>query len=447
MVCSGDGIRVMVAVGVLYGASVAGHDAGRPMEEVGQAVGQMVGQVVDHVVGQVLRGCHLVVLTTTQHSHVTSIILRHSEILVVSSVVVDVESLFSHHLQPPLDDLSAEPVSETTPQPPSGELSQRQPTENQPRQHQTPQQHLELDNLLQGLWGDSRTTCRGLLLDLTSNNNNTHLALRLLERSGLWQLPETVVIAVGRRAEVKALLLHHSLRNTLHALYLALHHTSLFALHNASLHTPPSHPHSRLRSLLTQEGGRTVSGCRSRVWVYRRCPFCNNGEAGVQQVLQSCLTFLPLPLHHLFQESLQDFMGNKLRIVTATPYFPYVDYTRVSDAQGTPVILTDSLDVRLIYTFAAKLNFTFDIHEDKTRSWGVERNGVFSGMIGLLQREEKDFCTVTAPTARRLRAVEYLRCYPSDPFIVTSLKPKLLPKYLALIRPYKESLIIAHDAT
>nr|XP_045620076.1 uncharacterized protein LOC123771526 [Procambarus clarkii] len=173
------------------------------------------------------------------------------------SVILDVEALFSHDPQLPQDSLLHDP-SAAAPQPPS----QHQSTENSVRQHLTPQDQFTRDNLQQGLWGDSRTTCRGLILDLTSSNNATHLALRLVEMSGLWRLPETVVIAIGGRAGVRAVLLHHSLRNTVHALYLALHHDLYLALNHdlylalnhASLHTLPPNLHSLLGKLFTHDG-------------------------------------------------------------------------------------------------------------------------------------------------------------------------------------------------
>nr|XP_045610234.1 uncharacterized protein LOC123765603 [Procambarus clarkii] len=125
--------------------------------------------------------------------------------------------------------------SAATPQSPCWQhVSQQRLNVDPLRQHQTPQDQLGGDNLLQGLWGDSRTTCRGLILDLTSSSNTSHLALRLVEMSGLWRRPETVVIAIGGRAGVRSLLLHHSLRNTVHALYLALHHDLNLALQNGT---------------------------------------------------------------------------------------------------------------------------------------------------------------------------------------------------------------------
>lgn len=56
-------------------------------------------------------------------------------------------------------------------------------------------------------------------------------------------------------------------------------------------------------------------------------------------------------------DQLQDLLGHRLRIV-AVSYFPHIDYVRHEDRPGTMVTLKDSVDARLIQTFAKALNFT-----------------------------------------------------------------------------------------
>ncbi|MPC86666.1 hypothetical protein E2C01_081502 [Portunus trituberculatus] len=58
-------------------------------------------------------------------------------------------------------------------------------------------------------------------------------------------------------------------------------------------------------------------------------------------------------------------------------------------------------------------------------------------MMGELQREEVDFCTVSAPVSERIGVVGFLKGYPSDVLIITSLKPSFLPENLALVRPFE----------
>ncbi|KAG7162416.1 putative Proteasome subunit alpha type-2-like 13, partial [Homarus americanus] len=92
----------------------------------------MVGKMVFWNLEQHFPGCHLV-LITTQHSRVSSSIIRHMGVGVAAGVVVEAGWVLS-------------------------------------------QDQLTQDHLLQGLWEDTRTTCRALILDLTTSNN-TNLVL------------------------------------------------------------------------------------------------------------------------------------------------------------------------------------------------------------------------------------------------------------------------------
>ncbi|XP_071533351.1 glutamate receptor ionotropic, delta-2-like [Panulirus ornatus] len=364
----------MVDALLLNSARVAG-----PLDEVGVMMGQ--------VVKQYLTGCHLVIFTTTQQSTVFSSAVSFGE---QSVFLVEGEKMFS-------------------------------------------QDQLAQDHLLQGLWGDTRTTCRALILDLTfinNNNKSNNLVIRFLESSYLWWWPETRVVAVGWKIELQNVLLHHSLRNTIHALYLAVPHYTE--------RTPVDHKKSRISQVNKQEG-QPLDG----VQVYRRCLYCNTGQQGVQLINIWNLTLAFQNTSNLFKDLLQNFMGHKFRIVT-TPHFPYMDYHWMNREESNRVTPRDSLDVRLINAFSRTLNFTFEIFAEPDRTFGDEvEDGIFNGMIGQLQREETDFSTILAPTPGRLKVVEFLRGYPADKMVVTSLKPALLPARLALIRPFSEELWLA----
>ncbi|KAK4327295.1 hypothetical protein Pmani_002236 [Petrolisthes manimaculis] len=104
--------------------------------------------------------------------------------------------------------------------------------------------------------------------------------------------------------------------------------------------------------------------------------------------------------------------------------------------EDNQVIPKDSLDMRILSSFSKNLNFTFSVHAEPNRSFGEEKSGGFTGMIGQLEREESDLSTIVAPTPGRLKVVDYLRTYPSDPLILTSLKPAVLPAHLSLVRPF-----------
>ncbi|KAK3873975.1 hypothetical protein Pcinc_021053 [Petrolisthes cinctipes] len=182
-----------------------------------------------------------------------------------------------------------------------------------------------------------------------------------------------------------------------------------------------------------------------RVLVYRRCLYCNtHGQSGVQLLFQWNLTQLHLDrlsqYPHLLNDPLSDLKGHTFRVATIS-YFPYIDYKRDSEEPGTSVTPLDSVNVRILNALANSLNFTYDMREDPSRSFGnLEADGMYSGMMGQLQREEADFCTMLAPTPGRLKVVDYLRLTPSDAFVIASLKPSVLPANLALVRPFSRNV-------
>ncbi|XP_071546565.1 glutamate receptor ionotropic, delta-2-like [Panulirus ornatus] len=305
-------------------------------------------------------------------------------------------------------------------------LSQDQaPPWDQPAPDQPVREQESYSQLVQRFWGDATLTCHTVLLDLsTSNTTNTRGALRLLEAAGLWKRPETRVVVVGVVAEAEALLLHPTFRNTLYALYIALQ-------------TLPSPRSDRLP--FGRGSGQTEVESEG-LQVYRRCEYCHSGEAGVELLFYWNLTSALPDTREIFQDQLENFMGHEFQI-RSLPFFPYMDYQRDKEEIGTTVTPRDSLDVRMLNTLASTLNFTYEIREQRERVWGLEQeNGSFNGIVGDLEREEADFCTLLAPTPGRIRVMGYSRLYPSDVITVTSLKPTLLPQHLALIRPFAGEL-------
>ncbi|XP_042233764.1 glutamate receptor ionotropic, delta-2-like [Homarus americanus] len=274
------------------------------------------------------------------------------------------------------------------------------------------QDQMAKDHLLQGLWGDARFSCRAVILDLTASNS-TDLVLRLLEVAGLRERDATSSYTVFS--------------------------TTPFALYMALMTSPSTclrHGNSRLRKILPKKGGRS-----ERVWVYRRCVYCNNGRADVLFIHQYNITSLPQPTDNFFQERIQNLMGHKLKIVSV-PHFPFMDFSRDIES-GSIIVPRDSIDARMLKTIVSKLNFTFEHRAEPELTWGLEKNGTFNGIIGQLQREETDFSTVAGPTPSRFKVVDYVRTYPADIMTVISLNPTLLPQHLSLIRPFEGDLWFA----
>ncbi|KAK4327480.1 hypothetical protein Pmani_002036 [Petrolisthes manimaculis] len=157
-----------------------------------------------------------------------------------------------------------------------------------------PDQHI----FSEAIWGNSRT-CRTLILHFDNTKNNTNLTLRLLERTGHWKQSETKVVVVGGKPDVKDIFLHHSFRNTVHGVYLAVNPNILI--------TQNSRP--RLRAQLPDK------------------------------------------------DQLFNFEGRQLKYISSR-YFPYIDFPHDIDEIPVPISPYDTVDVRLADTFAMKHNFT-----------------------------------------------------------------------------------------
>lgn len=78
----------------------------------------------------------------------------------------------------------------------------------------------------------------------------------------------------------------------------------------------------------------------------------------------------------------------------------------------------------------------YELVEPPDGQWGVvDDHGNWSGVVGMLQREQADLSLCLTITAPRLPVMDYTRVYTNDPLVIISLKPKPLPRYLALVRP------------
>ncbi|MPC50445.1 putative glutamate receptor [Portunus trituberculatus] len=139
-------------------------------------------------------------------------------------------------------------------------------------------------------------------------------------------------------------------------------------------------------------------------------------------------------------EPFKDLGGHTFKVSTV-PYFPYVAYSRDMSERGNMVTLQDSLNVRVLITASATLNFTYEVWETPDRSFGnLNAQGQFNGLVGELQREETDFCLLLTPTSKRLEVIDYLRLEPTDYMVVLSEKPSLLSAVMSIMRPFSNEL-------
>ncbi|XP_071526275.1 glutamate receptor ionotropic, delta-1-like [Panulirus ornatus] len=163
---------------------------------------------------------------------------------------------------------------------------------------------------------------------------------------------------------------------------------------------------------------------------------------GIQQLVQQSDLSSPVQWDDVFREKHENFMGHTLRIVTLT-YFPFIDFEERNTDGDSPIYLSDCLDARILNTFSAHLNFTYKIHEPWDGAWGVPLvGGNWSGIVGMLQHHKADFSLNLTPTPSRMKVISHSRIYTRDPFLIMSLKPKLLPRHSALLRPFTGDLWI-----
>ncbi|KAG7168203.1 Glutamate receptor ionotropic, kainate 2-like 12, partial [Homarus americanus] len=219
--------------------------------------------------------------------------------------------------------------------------------------------------------GDTKLTCRALLLDLTSASY-TNVFMNFLDTFHLYLWPRTRVLGVGDKTQAREVLHHASLHNTVHALYLGV--------------------------------------CVGGVWAYSRCLYCS-------------------------EEEFEDMMGHQVRVVAKT-LFPFMEFERDSDAPGTTVTPSDSLDVRMLDTVAKILNFTYEMRMAVDDQWGTQVDGNWTGMVGTLAEERADVSMMLFWSLARKQVIDFTRIYTSEPFIMITHKPRPQPQHLALVRPF-----------
>ncbi|XP_071533847.1 glutamate receptor ionotropic, kainate glr-3-like [Panulirus ornatus] len=113
------------------------------------------------------------------------------------------------------------------------------------------------------------------------------------------------------------------------------------------------------------------------------------------------------------------------------------DFRRNSDAPGTTLTPIDSVDIRMLNTFAAHANFTYEVREPSDGQWGVEKtDGNWTGIVGTLQYHLADFSLIIAVTPGRLQVMHFSCIYHQAYVAIFSLKPETLPQNLAIIRPF-----------
>ncbi|XP_071535578.1 glutamate receptor ionotropic, kainate 4-like [Panulirus ornatus] len=140
------------------------------------------------------------------------------------------------------------------------------------------------------------------------------------------------------------------------------------------------------------------------------------------------------------KEDPEDFMGHKFQIL-AIPFFPISDFKRNSEELGTTYTPLDSVDIRMMNSFTAHANFTYEVREPWDGLWGVDSgNGNWTGIVGFLQHQRADFGFDLNLTPTRLKVLDFSIPYVRESIAIFSLKPGLLPQHLAIIRPFTKGI-------
>ena len=80
----------------------------------------------------------------------------------------------------------------------------------------------------------------------------------------------------------------------------------------------------------------------------------------------------------------------------------------------------------------------YEVHEPVDGQFGVKSSGGnWTGVVGTLQHEQADFSMDLTLSPQRAAVVEFCRPYIGEELAILSLKPKPLPEYMALVRPFE----------
>ncbi|XP_066962282.1 glutamate receptor-like [Macrobrachium rosenbergii] len=288
--------------------------------------------------------------------------------------------------------------------------------------------------ILERMMGDSQ--CLSLLLDLTNDADNV---LRFVDKSYLYFWPTVRVLVVGSKGNMKTFLRNVSLRNTLRTYYLSLDERTITTLRSLSS-GPRSNNSSRAVSDFATKLARNRVDFNdgvvdAKAEIYFRCMYCKKGNPGIKKLHHWNLTETLGPISD-FPDETKNFNGHQFNII-CKQRIPLTDIDKNWGGPAGTVGPLDSLDVRINYAASGKLNFTYLLREPWDGEWGLlGSGGNFTGVVGTLQYEKADFSFMLTATPGRTRVMDYSRVYAGDPYVIVSLKPQALPRYLAIIRPF-----------
>ncbi|KAK4301561.1 hypothetical protein Pmani_026339 [Petrolisthes manimaculis] len=136
-------------------------------------------------------------------------------------------------------------------------------------------------------------------------------------------------------------------------------------------------------------------------------------------------------------DRLENYNRHKFRLVE-NEHFPHMSAERQSEEPGTLLHHRDSIGTRVIQAMSSSLNFTYEVREPMDGQWGMElEGGNWNGIVKDLQREEGDICLDLTVTPQRYQVIQYTGAYIQQSIVILSSKPRPLPEYMSLIRPFE----------
>ncbi|KAK4290635.1 hypothetical protein Pmani_036478 [Petrolisthes manimaculis] len=407
--------------------------------------------MVSQVVEEYLDNCHLVLVTAQPHSPTFTQLVRSVWSSQQASTVVDVTDF----LRPPAVVNSSNPSH---------------PTSSSQHQSQVLRQIAE---------GDPTLPCRTILLDITLpsssslprpiNASYTHPCLSFLTLLKLALWPDTRVVGVGGEEGVAQVFSHPSLKDTIHALYLAITPTPTPTTTPTTPTTTTTTPSNFTPDTIESETTCVSKGACVRV--YSRCLYCLEGRPGVRLLASFTPSVSGKPPTNTTNNN-NNINNNNINITwpnlfQAKSLFPFMEFTpdnnttesgttdnhntNTNTESGTTVTPKDCLDVRMLntvahvlnFTYVRSVNFTYEMRMAVDDQWGTQVDGEWTGMVGTLAEERADLSMMLFLSYDRKKVIDFTRIYTSEPFIMVTHKPRPQPQHLALVRPFVVDLWVA----
>lgn len=205
----------------------------------------------------------------------------------------------------------------------------------------------------------------------------------------------------------------------------------LFSLGNRGYQSLLHHTLQRVEKLILMEKLSPRSPVMaSRVGIYTFFPFSTERKPKLIGIWNSRVYS---KLQHIFVDRFPSFEGYKFQLGTWLIDIPYL-YEKENTTDGVAEEMLKAIAQVLNYSYALTL-------EPPDCSWGSLENGSWSGMLGMIERSEKNFTVNSMSfTHDRMEAFEASVSYWMEGFRVTMMVPPSLAKWRRVYFPFMMSV-------